>query len=140
MSGGGGGGIPIIKDIPILKDLIPGAKGGNDQAMGGSSPGVGDPDLARKQRDLLRSRLSGDESIDDVARTDLMAQLDVANSDPVLIQQKYDELLDPETTSGRDLLYRRERKKISERPGLKSQTSFFSPEPVAGDRGGGFFT
>jgi hypothetical protein len=131
MSGGGGGGIKL-PDI----NKLPGMPGSYSEAQGGVNPPLtGDQ---RGQRDLLRDKLKNDKTLDDVARADLTAQLDAENSDPAAIQQKYTEILDPETTGGRDLLLRKAATKRTNQPGLKAQTSFetFLGGSSSGSRGG----
>ncbi len=144
MSGGSGGG-PTFTKNPITNFFTGTGDGSqSDQAGGGYSPA---PDPAAHKLDLT-TRIRADKNLDQPAKNDLLAQLD-SNSDPASVEQKYATILDPQSGSGKELVYRKARAQQLDTPGLKKQTDF---SPVAqsflggnigrsdgGGLGGGFF-
>lgn len=131
--GGGGGGFNPIKPITDIFSFGQGSTGDVQAGGGAMPPGSGD---VTGQRNGLRDKISRDKNLDQVARNDLLAQIDTNNSDPVAIQQKYADILDPEKSAGKDMLYRKERLRQTDQPGLKNQTNFSDAFLGGGSSGG----
>lgn len=121
MSGGGGGGNAFkpVANLFTFGQAYP--DDGNQAAGGALPPQAGD---LPAQRNTMRDRIKNDKTLDDIAKQDLLVQLDAENSDPLVIQQKYTDILDPESNMGRQLLVRKDQAYRKEKPGLKNQTSF----------------
>lgn len=131
MSGGGGGG-NFFKPIADVFSFGQGATADAQAGGGAMPPGSGD---TAGQRIGLRDKISHDKTLDSVAKNDLLAQIDANNSDPVAIQQKYADILDPEKQAGKDMLYRKDRLRQADQPGLKQQTNFADSFLGGGARG-----
>lgn len=130
MSGGGGNPLDAVNPFSNLNDKLQGLgwKDAPDLNFFGLKLSKGDqvaevpmdPVAAKK---AFRDRVAADASIDEEARTSLLAQIDANNVDPNTIAQQYADALDPNNQGTASRKQRIEAQTQKEKaPGINMQT------------------